>query len=138
MADEGDSARVAIEAAEARYARYLNGNHTDSIRLMFADAGTIMPPNMPSVTGQDSVADWMRRNAMPPGSTIAFQTVDVAANGPLAIERGTYTFAMPAMGRTPAITSTGKYLVRWHRRASGEWVIVSDIWSEDVPPPPVR
>ena len=59
---------------------------------------------------------------------------DVAANGPVAIERGTYVFSLPAQGRTPTMTTPGKYLVSWHK-VNGEWQQAAAIWSDDTPPP---
>lgn len=132
MTAESDSAKTAIEAANVRYSRYMAGNHADSVAMMFMDGGMLMPPNMAAVVGRDSIRAWMTRNAMPPGASITFHVVEVSANGPIAIERGTFDFSMPAMGRTPASTSTGKYLAHWHKMGS-EWMVAADMWNDDAP-----
>jgi len=58
-------------------------------------------------------------------------------NGPLAIERGTWTYAIPAQGKTPAMNVAGKFLVHW-RKVDGQWLFAEDIWNNDAPmaPPP--
>lgn len=134
MQAESDSARTAIEAANVRYARYLNGNMADSVASLFTENGMVMPPNMPAVTGRAAIGTWMAANPMPPGSSITFTVAEVAASGPIAIERGSYAFTMPAMGRTPAMNTAGKYLAHWHK-VGGEWLVAADIWSDDVPQP---
>lgn len=135
MQADSDSAKIAIEAANARYSRYLSGNMADSVALLFADNGVVMPPNMPAVTGREAIRAWQAANPMPPGATITFTVAEVAANGPLAIERGSYAFTIPAQGRTPAMNTAGKYLAHWHR-VNGTWLVAADIWSDDAPMPP--
>ena len=134
MRAESDSAKAAIEAINVRYARYLNANQADSVALLFAENGVMMPPSAPAVVGRDAIRTFLTSNGMPPGATLSFAVVDVAANGPIAIERGSYTFTMPAQGRTPAMSMAGKYFVHWHN-VNGTWVQAATIWSDDVPPP---
>jgi uncharacterized protein (TIGR02246 family) len=135
MQAESDSARTAIEAINVQYARYLTGNLPDSIAMLFTDNGVMMPTGGKAVTGRDSIRAAMTAMPLPPGATLTMRTAEVSANGPIAIERGTYTFAMAAQGRTPAVSLPGKYLVHWHK-VNGEWKMAADIWNEDAPPPP--
>lgn len=135
MRAQSDSVKTVIEAANLRYARYLGGNMPDSVATLFTDSGTMMPPGMPAVTGREAIRTWLTANAMPPGATITFAVAEVMAHGPLAIERGSYTFTMPAQGRTAAVNMAGKYLAHWHR-VNGTWLIAADIWSDDVPSTP--
>lgn len=134
MQAEADSARTAIAAANAAYDRYFNGHMADSLAGLFADDGVMMAPGAPAVMGRDSIQAVMTRMPGPPGSTLALTTTEVSANGPLALERGTYTFDVPAQGRTPAVRLAGKYLVHWHK-TNGQWLIAAQIWNDDAPPP---
>ena len=134
MQAEADSARTAIVAANASYDRYFNGHFADSLAMQFTENGVMMAPGAPAIAGRDSIRAAMTSMPGPPGSTLAMTTVEVAANGPIAVERGNYTFAVPAQGRTPAVNLAGKYLVRWHK-VNGQWLIASQIWNEDAPPP---
>jgi len=132
---ESATAKAEIDAINVRYARFLNENLADSIASLFMEDGVLMPPFSPSVVGREAIRNHMAANGMPPGSTLSFTAVDVAANGPFAIERGTYTFNMPAAGGDPAVSIPGKYLVHWHKVGS-EWLQAAIAWSDDVPPPP--
>lgn len=134
MRAESDSATAAIDAINVRYARYMNANQADSVALLFTENGVMMPPNAPAVVARDAIRTFLTSNGMPPGATLSFTAVDVDANGPMAVERGTYTFTMPAQGRTPAMNMAGKYLVHWHN-VNGAWVQAATIWSDDVPLP---
>jgi ketosteroid isomerase-like protein len=99
-----------------------------------------MPPGMPAVTGTDSIRATFAAlgSTMPAGTTLAFQVQNVVANGPIAIERGSWIMVVPAERGAPT-QSRGKYLVMW-RHVGGEWRIQEDIWNEDTPPlaPPRR
>ena len=59
----------------------------------------------------------------------------VSANGPLAVERGTYSVTFTPPGATAPITDTGKYLAHWHL-IGGKWMMVDDIWNSDLPVAP--
>ena len=137
MQAESDSAKIAIEAINVRYARYLNGNVPDSLAMLFTENGVMMPTGGKAVMGRDSIRAAMTAMPLPRGMTISFSTAEVSANGPIAVERGTFTFAVPAQGRTPAVTMTGKYLAHCHK-VSGEWRMAADIWNDDAPAPAAK
>ena len=72
------------------------------------------------------------------------RTASVVANGPIAVERGNWTFDFkPGKGAPPgmgAMTDQGKYLTHWHD-VGGQWLMAEDIWNSDTPaapPPPAR
>jgi uncharacterized protein (TIGR02246 family) len=134
MASESAEAKTAIEAINARYESFMTGNNADSVAALFTEDGVLLPPNMPSVTGRAAIKQFMTTNPMPPGATMKFSVVAVDRNGPLAVERGTYMFSMPAAGNTPAVSATGKYLTHW-RLVDGAWLTVSSSWSDDAPMP---
>ncbi len=135
IAAESATAKAEIDAINVHYARYMNTNQADSIAGLFMEGGALMPPFSPAVVGRDAIRNQMATNGMPPGATLAFTAVEVTANGPIAVERGTYTFSMPAQGSDPAVSVPGKYLVHWHK-VDGQWLQAATIWSDDVPPPP--
>ena len=133
MQNEAGAARPLIEAANQRHARAINGNMGDSLAMIYMENGVMMPPGAPAVTGRDAIRGSVLANAMPPGSQLTFQTVNLSVNGPIAVERGSYVFTMPDPRRgQPAITTNGKYLAHWHK-VGDEWQIAEAIWSDDVP-----
>lgn len=134
MQTESAAAKTAIAARSTAFAVHLSANHVDSTVAMYTENATLMPPNMPAVTGRADIRAWMGRNPAPPNATYTLTTAEVVANGPLAVERGTFSFSMPAQGRTPAMTVTGKYLAHWHM-VDGNWLMVDDIWNENAAMP---
>jgi ketosteroid isomerase-like protein len=132
---ESDSARVAIEALNARFTGFFNAGQTDSVVSLYTSTATVMPPAMPAVTGADSIRGVFATmgSMMPKGSTLALRAQSVVANGPIAVERGSWTMTIPAEAGAPT-ESHGKYVVMW-RKVDGEWRIEEDIWNEDTPPP---
>ena len=60
----------------------------------------------------------------------------IVANGPLAVERGTYQLqANPKKGApkgTPTLNDTGKYLQHWEL-VKGNWMIMVQAWNSDMP-----
>lgn len=136
MQAESDSARVLITAQGEATVRHMNANHPDSMAATFTENGIMMPPAMPAITGRAAIQAHQTANPLPPGARLAVTPVDVVANGPIAIERGTYVFSMPAMGRTPAMNVNGKYLAHWHK-VNGTWLQAALMWSDDVYVPPM-
>jgi len=133
MQTESAAARTVIEAQGALEARFINENKADSLSLLFVETGVMMPPGAPAVTGREAIAASMRSQPMPPGSQLAFTVLTVTANGPLAVERGSYVFTMPNPRRgQPAITTNGKYLTHWHK-VGDQWLMAESSWSDDVP-----
>ena len=136
MQAEADSARPAIAAQNARWMRYANANQVDSLIDLYAPNAVLLPPDMPAATGRDSMRARLAAT-MAPGGVVTLTTASLAVNGPLAIERGNWTFAVPAQGKTPAMNLAGKYLVHWHK-VNGQWLFAEDMWNNDVPMEPPR
>ena len=131
---QADSARAAVEEGNARWMRYVNTNAPDSLGMLFTADGLVMPPNVPGATGRDSIVARLRTQVIP-GGTLTITTQNVAVHGPLAVDRGTFTYTAPAQGRNPAVNMTGKYMAHWHLTGDG-WRIVENIWNTDMPAPP--
>lgn len=133
--DESAKAHTAIDAINIRYMRYMNGNMADSVASLFMENGVLMPPNVPTLIGREEIRRFFAESPLPPGAAYSFMAADVVANGPELVERGEFSLALPASGRTPAATVTGKYLVHW-RNVGGRWLQAATIWNEDAPVTP--
>ena len=133
MASEATAARTAIEASNQQFIAHFNVGHGDSVAARYAEDGRVMAPNMAVASGRQAIAASM---GMMGGATLALTTESVAANGPLAVERGTYKITLTPPGATAPITDTGKYLVHW-RKVGDNWMMVDDIWNSDLPAMPM-
>ena len=131
---EADSARTAITEGNTRWARYANASQLDSIAGMYTPEGVMMPPDVPGATGRDSIIARLRPLVIP-GGTLTITNQNVSLHGPVAVDRGVFTYAVPAQGGNPAVTVRGKYLAHWHKMDGG-WRIAENIWNNDAPAPP--
>ena len=133
-AEEAAAARTAIEAANAGMAAHMNAEHWDSAAMVYAEGARAMPPNAVADVGRPAVLKSLQGMAGLKVN-ISFATRDVAVNGPIAIESGTYTITLTPPGAPGPMTDTGKYMAHWHLTGDG-WRIVENIWNTDVPAPP--
>jgi len=143
-ADTSASAKQAIDAANAQWPRLTSTGHADSIAEFYAADGVLMPPNMATTKGKESIRGFFATmNSIDPHPTITLHSVTVVANGPVAVETGRWNWTFPAGAKLPpgmGAADSGKYIVHWAEQ-NGKWVMVDDIWNSDsplptAPPPP--
>ena len=95
-----------------------------------------MPPNEPAAVGRDAIKSRNGKFFAVYDAKLSVTSESVVANGPMAVERGTYQLqANPKKGApkgTPAIDDTGKYLQHWEL-VNGNWTIVEQTWNSDKP-----
>jgi ketosteroid isomerase-like protein len=135
MATEATDARTAIEATNQQFMAHFNAGHWDSVAVLYAENGRVMPPNMPVASGRTAITATLGgMAAMKP--VLALTTESVSASGSMAVEAGTYKFTMTVPGAPAPVTDTGKYLVHWHK-VGDKWMLVDDIWYSDLPAMPM-
>lgn len=135
MASETAAARTVIEAANAQMAAHMNAERYDSAAMVYAEDARALPPNMVPDVGRAAILKSFQGMAGMKG-TIGFVTTSVAANGPLAVETGTYSFTFTPPGAPAPVTDTGKYMAHWHKMGD-TWMIVENIWNSDLPAMPM-
>ena len=137
MDAESAAAKVVIDSVDKEFATHFNMGHGDVVAGFYTEQGHLMAPNMAEAVGREAIKTGLAgMAAMKP--ELKLTTQSVVANGPIAIERGVYSFGFTPPGAKEAMTDTGKYLVHWHR-VDGKWLLADDIWNSDLPamaPPP--
>ncbi|PYP39996.1 MAG: hypothetical protein DMD48_04845 [Gemmatimonadetes bacterium] len=137
-ADTTASAKQAIDASNAQWARLTSSGHADSIAEFYAVDAVVMPPNMATIRGRDSIrAFFAVINTMNPKPNLTPRAVAVIGTGAIAVETGRWTWTFPAGAQLPAgmpAADSGKYIVRWAQQ-NGKWLMVEDIWNSDTKPP---
>ncbi len=135
---ESDSARVAIEANNARFAQFVVAGKVDSAAMGYAEDAVFYPDRGPAARGRAAIAKAMA--AMLQEGTITsmvVKTISVEASGPLAVETGTNAWTM--VPKTPAgakpVVDTLKYVTTW-RKVGGQWLITNDIANSAIAPAP--
>ena len=137
MNTESAALKTIVDSLDKEFATHFNMAHADVVAAMYTEQGHLMAPNMAEAVGRDAIKGGLAgMAAMKPALKLAAQSV--TANGPMAIERGTYEFTFTLPGMTAPMTDKGKYLVHWHQ-VNGHWLLADDIWNSDMPamaPPP--
>lgn len=137
-ADTSADAKRAIDAANAQWPRLTSSGHADSIAEFYAADAVLMPPNMATIRGKDSVrAFFATINTIDPRPTLTLRAETVVARGPVAVETGRWLWTFPVgatlpPGMPPA--DSGKYMVRWTQQ-NGKWLMADDVWNSDLPLP---
>ena len=134
--DNSAAAKAAIDAANASWPRLTSSGHSDSIADFYAADAVIMPPNMATVQGRDSIrAFFATLNTVKP--TLELKAQAVWGSGSGATEMGRWTWTWPAAAtRPPGVppVDSGKYMVHWVQQ-NGKWLMAHDIWNSDLPAP---
>jgi uncharacterized protein (TIGR02246 family) len=131
MATESAAARTAIDAANQEFVTHFNQGHGDQVAALYAEDGAVLAPNVPAVEGREAIKGMVAALAAE-GAQLTLATKSVVANGPVAVERGTFRMTFNAAGGT-TVTDSGKYLVHW-RKVGDRWLLVTDMFNSDLPP----
>lgn len=133
---ESRAVREELQPVIARYERAVAAGNIDSMALILAEDAHTQPPNAPMLVGR---AAWVNafRPLLAQGQWAEdIITESVAANGPMAVERGRYIMTFTPGPTAPrgavAFADTGKYLWHW-RKAAGRWALADLTWTSDRP-----
>ena len=135
---ESDSAKTAIEAAEARLGGYVAAGKADSAALVYAEDAVFYMGGSPAARGRGAILAQLQQ-LLEAGSWTIHPTADrVEASGPVAVESGTYVFNFTPGPHAPAgmaamFPDTGNYITTW-RKVGGQWLIVLDMSSSTRAP----
>ncbi len=103
----------------------LNIRDTAAIAAIYAPNGSIMPPNVETVTGREALdAFWVEFLAT--GNIVNIKDTQVRASGNIGYRVGTYTVASPHN----ELLDKGKYVEVWHHMDDG-WRLMYDIYNSD-------
>lgn len=126
---ESDEAN--IRATNKAWMEAIVAKDAKAIAAIYAEDGQFLPPNGPKAVGREAVEkNWAGAVGLP-GMSLTFETEKFvfSKSGDLAVDIGTYKFA--AGGQT----DSGKSVVTWTKR-DGKWLVLTDMYSSDAPPPP--
>jgi ketosteroid isomerase-like protein len=124
----GDEAQ--IRELDAKWSKTASGNDVDGTVSYYSEDASLLPPNAPIATGKQAIrAVWA--SLLAPGNSLSWQAnkIEVARSGDLAYVIGPYQLAMKnAQDR-------GKFVEVWKKQADGQWKVVVDMFSSDLPAP---
>ena len=128
---ESDSAKTAIEAANARFAGYLSAGQADSAALIYAEDAVLFPSGTPAISGRAAIMAQFQQWVAMGHWTVEATTREVEASGPVAVETGsnitTFTPGPNApRGMAARYPDTTNYETAW-RKVGGRWLITRDM-----------
>ena len=131
---QSNAARAAIDAANTRATAAFNRGDVPAFAKIYAPDATLLPPNMPAMHGQASIAGFWQGAYNSGVRNVRLTTTELHVNGSEATEVGTALLDVQSPQGTVLATDRGKYIVYWKRNSKGEWQWLSDIWNSDLPP----
>lgn len=114
------------------WARYWNSRQPEKLAELYAEDAVYLPPHHPAVHGREAIREYLRRPLHRAYTDLRFEVTYIKQTGDLAFDVGTYTMKVPQEGGGQR-PDQGKYLTVWRKRADGDWHIVADSWSSDLP-----
>ena len=135
--DTQASDQSAIKDLEAQWSKAAAAKNPDDTVSYYADDGSMLPPNMPMVTGKQAVRAVWAQLMGNPGFSVSWESskVEASRSGDFAYDIGTYQLTMNDPQGKPN-SDRGKYMVVWKKQADGKWKAVGDMFSSDLPLPP--
>ena len=136
LTQQRDPDDEAIGAQNQKWMDLIVKKDAAAISEIYAEDGAMFPPNAPKVQGRAALKEAWTGFVSMPAMTLTFKTESLvfSQDHTMATDIGTYEFAS---GEGAAHTvDKGKSVVVWVKRA-GTWLVLTDMFSSDAPPPPV-
>jgi ketosteroid isomerase-like protein len=123
-----DSVKMQITAMENAYAAASNAKDVDGVAVYYAADAESLADGEPTRVGMDAIKAGIKKDfdMDTTGTTVAFATTGLWADGKYATETGTIT----NKNADGSVKSTGKYMTLFELR-DGKYVAIRDIWNMD-------
>ena len=128
--DNSAEARAAIEASNQKFRDAFRAGDASGLAALYTTDGQTLPPNVESVRGRETIAEFSQASFDGGLASIALFTVEVEGFGDTAFEVGRFTVS-DSEGEP---LDSGKYIVIW-KVEDGEWRLHRDIWNSSQPAP---
>lgn len=130
-----DLDRAAIFKTDSLFEIAANSGSPDSVTRVYAEDASLMPPNVPVVTGREPIRQYWGRVMDQQNLHFEIDTDELEGRGDLAYLRGHFKLtASPKAKGAAAMSDQGKFVQVFQRQADGGWRIVIDIYNSDLPP----
>lgn len=132
-AADDPSPEATFRAGTAEWMAAYNAGSVDRIAALYAEDAVVMPPDAPPASGHAAIREFLTKDiasSKAAGITLSDVTSSTGTSGDLGWHAGAFA-VLDAGGKT---VSTGKYAEIWEKKG-GKWVIIRDIWNNDVATP---
>lgn len=122
--------RAAIEAANGKFSALATQGDGTALAKLYAKDGAVMPAGSEPIRGTEAIGKFWQRALSSGVAAIDLKTVEVYSQGMTATEVGEYALR----DKAGKVLDRGKYVVIW-RHEGGEWKLLRDMFSTNMPPP---
>jgi uncharacterized protein (TIGR02246 family) len=107
----------------------------DKVAMLWADDASLFVPDMPIVTGNAAIKNFIKEMGNDPNFSINITDtkVEVSKAGDYGYSQGTYIQTMTDPKTKKVLTEKGKYVTVFKKQADGSWKAVADINNADAP-----
>ena len=136
MAIATDAVETLISELGANWATNWNAGNLEKIIAPYAEEAVYQPPHHPTVHGRHAIHEYLKGPLQKHTvRDLKYEVTFVKHSGDLAYDVGVYSMTVPT-ANGPDRQDRGKYLTVWRKQSTGDWKIVADCWSSDLPPLP--
>ena len=116
------------------YADLWSAEDLDGWLNLWADGNVVqMPYEEPRVVGPNELRSRNTAALQASDFVVSITNLDVGSDGDLAFASGVYTMEITPADGSPPWTLDAKYLSVLQRQANGEWKLIRDAFSSNVP-----
>jgi len=128
-----------IRDLETAWVKEFAAKDMDKIVAHYADDGTVLLSNAPTMVGKDAIRAGMKDAVADPKFSLDLKTVKVnVSKDDLSYSQGTYSTSATDPKTKKVMAETGRYVEVYKKQADGSWKIVEDINSPDGPAVPAK
>jgi ketosteroid isomerase-like protein len=129
---------AAVRQTDDNWSKAAQSKKVDDWMAFYADDAIVLPPNEKKIDNKEGIRKEIGTMLAAPGLAIRWEPtkVEVARSGELAYTQGSYELTSNDVHGKPA-TDRGKTVEIWKKQSDGSWKCVVDMWSSDLPAPPV-
>jgi uncharacterized protein (TIGR02246 family) len=126
----------AVREADGACLKAMTAKDVEGFVSFFAEDAVELQPNVPMLTGKESIRKWASELMANPGFSGSWQAskVEASRGGDLAYTVGTYQFTLNDSKGKP-VSDRGKFVAVWKKQPDGTWKAVADMVNSDLPAP---
>ena len=130
-ATRGGADQTGLIKLDADWSNAVAAKDVEKTMSYYADDALMMSPNIPALTGKQSIRTLWKSLLEAPGFAGGWKATKVDVSGDLSYVTGTYEIT-ETDDSGKAMTDKGKYLKVWKKQPDGSWKCIADMFSSDL------
>jgi ketosteroid isomerase-like protein len=123
-----------LTRASQDWDRQFNAGDAAALAAFYAENAVSMPPNLPTLQGRSALQADFESSFAANEARHETSVDEITVESGLAIERAHYRLTYRLRAGGSEMVETGRH-VECRRMIGGQWLIVTEIWNTDAPPP---